>query len=237
MIFLYGIEDILQIEEETVSKKILFGLVFFGVMMIALAGCDNKLDMPLPPAVQPPGLAPPMAPPVGLPPVAAPPVAPPVGLPPVAVVDTTPPPPDTPLIPIGDDPGTDKPKTGGKTGVCKLPGPDTPGDELVGNYMCNLDIKGLPFGFKPPAFGCRIAAAGNGKFRLTPNGQRSGFTITETKLSGFKLDGKYGFSGQKLQVNTCMRAKGPGKYKGSGSGILNDDKKNRVKYTMTVTRQ
>jgi hypothetical protein len=103
--------------------------------------------------------------------------------------------------------------------------------------MCNLDIKGLPFGFKPPAFGCRIMASGNGKFRLVPTGQRGGFTVTETKLSGFKLDGKYGFSGQKLQVNTCMRTKGPGKYRGSGSGILNDDKKNRVKYTMTVTRQ
>ncbi len=205
------------------SKKILLGLVFFGVIMIVLAGCDNRPDMQLPPATQPPVLAPPVAPPV----------APPLVAPPVAVVDTTPPPPDTPLIPVVPD----KPKTGGGTGVCKLPGPATPGDELVGNYMCNLDIKGLPFGFKPPAFGCRIVATGNGNFRLAPTGQRGGFTVTETKLSGFKLDGKYGFSGQKLQVNTCMKVKGPGKYSGSGSGILNDDKKNRVKYTMTVTRQ
>lgn len=226
MLFLYGIEGILQIEEEIVSKNILSGLVLFVVIIIALAGCNNAPDMQLPPATQPPVMAPPIAPPV----------APPVIQPPVAVVDTTPPPPDTPLIPVV----ADKPKTGGGTGgtgVCKLPGPATPGDELVGNYMCNLDVKGLPFGFKPPAFGCRIVATGNGKFRLTPNGQRGGFTITETKLSGFKLDGKYSFSGQKLQVNTCMRAKGPGKYRGSGSGILNGDKKNRVKYTMTVTRQ
>jgi hypothetical protein len=79
--------------------------------------------------------------------------------------------------------------------------------------------------------------AGDGKATLMPTGQRQGLTITEMKLSGFKLDGTYTFSGQKLQINTCMRAKGPGKYSGSGSGVLNGDKKNRVKYTMTLTRQ
>ncbi len=234
------------------TKKILGGLVILSVFIFMFMGCDKTVDMPLPPAVQPPpvqvppvglpvGVAPVGVPPVGVPPVGMPPVGtppgvvPPVGMPPVAVAPATPPPPETELYPIeGEEPEAKKGVVG--TGVCKLKGPETKGDELLGNYQCVIDTKDFPFGLKPPPFGCRVASVGDG-VKLMPQGQRNGMRMTETKLTGFKLDGKYTFSGQKLSINTCMRARGPGKYKGSGNGVLNGDKKNRIKYTLSMTRQ
>jgi hypothetical protein len=150
--------------------------------------------------------------------------------------------PRTELIPISDieeeDLDPDKPKV--KSGVCNLPGPDTPGDELLGNYMCNFQVKNLPFGLKPPAIGCAIRKTGDGKMAVIPTGRDAGSfrgPITETKAAGFRVQGKYKFGGNELLISSCMRMKGAGKYSGSGKGVLNGDKKNRVKYTLTMTRQ
>ncbi len=219
------------------NKKFLGGLLIISVASFLAVGCNNQADVPLPPAVQPPpvqvpGMTPPTMPGMPTAPVATAPVA----APPVVETPVVAPPPQTELYPIEEDePAAKKVSVG--TGVCKLAGPETQGEELLGNYQCVIDTKDFPFGLKPPPFGCRVATAGNGKVKLMPQGQRSGMSMSETKLTGFKLDGKYEFSGQKLSINTCMRTKGPGKYKGSGSGILNGDKKNRVKYTLTMTRQ
>ena len=232
------------------SKKILGGLLILSALAFVFLGCGDDTPVQLPSAVQvppvqvpgqvPPGMVPTVpgqVPPGTVPTVPGQPVATAPTVPqPAATEPEKAPPPQTELYPIEEE-EPEKKVSGGGTGVCKLRGPETKGEELLGNYQCAIDTKDFPFGLKPPPFGCRVATSGSGAVKLMPQGQRGGMAISETKLSGFKLDGKYNFSGQKLQINTCMRAKGPGKYKGSGNGILNGDKKNRVKYTLTMTRQ
>ena len=220
------------------NSKILSGLV----VMVALvaAGCNNTQDQQLPSAVQNPVQIPTAAPPgvatAPTTPTTAPVAATPVATAPVATAPTVAAPPQTTLIPVEEEKTT---SSGGGTGVCKLKGPETNGDELIqNNFMCSLKVKNMPFGLNPPSFGCRVKRTGGGKLVLISTGSgNAGMTLSETKLAGFKIDGTYTFSGQKLRISSCMRAKGVGKYSGSGNGVLNGDKANRLKYTLTMTKQ
>jgi hypothetical protein len=223
-------------------------LTLSAAVALVLWSCDSQPDVPLPPpSAMPPAQAPPPMTPPGMPqaPGAQPPGMQPPGMPgatpPTPVAEA--PLPRTELIPISDEveeePAPKKIPKGG-TGICRLPGPETPGDELLGNYTCDFDIKGLPFGLKPPAVGCSIRKKSDGTLKVKRTGGEAGSfggPITETKAGGFRVDGKYKFGGNKLTVGTCMKRKGAGKFVGSGSGVLNGDKKNKLKYKLTMTKQ
>lgn len=228
------------------NRNILMGLTLSAAVALVVLCCNNQPDVPLPPPTAPPGQVPPPMTPPGMPPTpgiqppgAQPPVAPPVA-PPTPVAEA--PLPRTELVPIAeeeeDEPTPKKVAVG--TGICKLPGPETPGDELLGNYTCAFNVKGLPFGLSPPPVSCSIRKASDGSLRVKRSGGDAGSfggAIAEHKATGFRVDGNYKFSGNKLKVGACMRRKGTGKFTGSGSGVLNGDKKNKLKYTLTMTKQ
>jgi hypothetical protein len=157
-------------------------------------------------------------------------------------------PPPTPLIPISDvqeeeTAETPKGKGGKFAGIDKaLPGPETPGDELVGNYSCSLDGKGLSLGpLKLPAFGCRIYRADDGTLRLGPTSRSAtslSGKITDTKATGFFISGTYNFPGNKMDVKARMKRQGTSNnFSGRGRGRLNEDKANQITYTLTMTRK
>jgi hypothetical protein len=224
------------------------GLTLSAAVALVVLCCNNQPDVPLPPPTAPPGQVPPPMTPPGMPPTPGvqppgvqPPVAPPVE-PPTPVAEA--PLPRTELIPISEEVDEPEPKktVKGGTGICKLPGPETPGDELLGNYTCAFNVKGLPFGLTPPPIGCSIGRNQKADGSLVLRGSGSGDAkirapIAEHKASGFRIDGKYKFSGNGLTIGSCMKRKGAGKFVGSGTGVLNKDKKNKVKYTLTMTKK
>jgi hypothetical protein len=232
-----------------VTKKILGKLLFVAVIALYFTACQSDPvpgapTGPLPPA---PGVLPgqpgapqlPGAPgviPPGVPPTVAP------VLPPAA-------PPPTPLIPISEateeDDLANKPKgKGGKFGGIDkaLPGLETPGDELVGNYSCRVDGKGLSLGpLKLPEFGCRIYRADDGTLRLGPT-SRSATSIagkvTDTKATGFFILGTFKFPGNKMDIKARMKRKGvSNEFSGRGRGRLNDDKQNQIKYNLIMKKK
>jgi len=229
-----------------VNRNTLVGLTLSAVVALVILCCNNQPETPLPqPMVPPQGQVPP---PMTAPGMQQPGMQQP-GMQPPGMQPATPPPapvaeaplPRTELIPISEEEDEPTPKkVAVGTGICKLPGPETPGDELLGNYSCDFDVKGLPFGLKPPAVGCSIRQKSDGTLAVKGSGGDTGNfhgPIAEHKAAGFRVDGKYKFGGNKLTVGTCMRRKGAGKFVGSGSGVLNGDKKNKLKYTLTMTKQ
>ncbi|MCK9462923.1 MAG: hypothetical protein M0R80_25150 [Proteobacteria bacterium] len=151
------------------------------------------------------------------------------------------PPPETPLVPI-EEPVAETTTTGKGTGggVDKaISGPATTGDELVGNYMCQITSKEFPFGLNPPASGCRIYKAGDGSLRIGSVGRQAGIsgTISDPKAAGFHVVGTYNLSPVKLDIKARMLRKGAGKFSGAGRGVLNGDKANKISYTLTMTQQ
>ena len=161
-----------------------------------------------------------------------------VAPPPVVVA---PPPPETPLIPIAEPVVDNTGKTGkGGGGVDKaIGGPATSGEELAGNYSCQITSKEFPFGLNPPPSGCRIYKAGDGNMKVGPVGRQSGLSgsISDPKAAGFHVVGTYNLSPLKLDIKARMLRQGPGKFSGKGRGVLNGDKANQVGYTLTMTQQ
>lgn len=202
-----------------------------ALALVALVafGCNNTADQPLPQLPQA------MVPqPVVVQPVFAQPVAPPVV--------QTPPPPETPLVPIAEPVAATTGKTGTGTGggVDKaISGPKTTGDELVGNYTCQITSKEFPFGLNPPASGCRIYKAGDGSLKIGPVGRQAGISgsISDPKAAGFHVVGTYNLSPIKLDIKARMLRQGASKFSGKGRGVLNGDKANQINYTLTMTQQ
>ncbi len=214
------------------SENILKALAFCALGTLFILGCDTGQPAPAPQAVQPAPLPQPIQP-------APQPVAAPVA------------PPPTPLMPVVDaepeKPADDgaRPRGKGKVdGIDKpLPGKATEGDELIGNYSCKLDAKGLPLGpFKLPEYGCRIFRADDGKLRLGPTSRSIASLRGEVQSptqAGFFVVGGYKFPGNRLDVKARMKLKPGGKvvYSGKGRGTLNKDKSNKINYTLTMTRK
>ncbi len=214
----------------TFKSSLLFVLAAFVIL-----GCDSGQQTEFPGVMQaPPAQIPPVQNPV---PVAAPPQ-------PVAAPATPPP---TPLMPVAEasktTDNTKRSKGKGDTVDKPLPGPKTPGDELVGNYSCKLNSKGLPLGpFKLPAFGCRIFKADDGGLKLGPTSRSIATlrgTIKDSTAAGFFVIGGYKFPGNNLSIKARMQRKPGGKavYSGKGRGMLNKDKSSKIQYTLTMTRQ
>jgi len=213
-----------------VTQNIIRSAVCLGALALAALvafGCNNTADQPLPQLPQA------MIPPVMAPPVVAPPVAPPP-------VVQAPPPPETPLVPIAEPVVADTGKTGkGGGGIDKaISGPATTGDELVGNYTCQITSKEFPFGLNPPASGCRIFKAGDGSLKIGPVGRQGGIngTVTDPKAAGFHVVGTYNLSPIKLDIKARMLRQGANKFSGKGRGVLNGDKANQINYTLTMTQ-
>ncbi|MFO8070233.1 MAG: hypothetical protein R6V85_00040 [Polyangia bacterium] len=154
-------------------------------------------------------------------------------------------PPPTPLVPIEEEDDDDekivKKKKGGGSVICKsIPGPETNGEELLGNYLCQLDTKDLPLGIKPPPVGCRIGTTADGSLAVMPTSRSAASMrgpITETKAAGFRVDGTYAFAGNKMRIGACMMRKGAGKFRGRGQGVLNKNRASKIKFTLTMTKQ
>jgi hypothetical protein len=207
-------------------------------MALVLWSCETKPDYQLPPVpTQPPAQVPPPLAPPGMP--AAPGVQPP-GMPAATPSPAAPvaeaPLPRTELIPISDvepEPDPDLPHKV-KKGICKFPGPDLPPEALNGNYKCQLKLKDMPLGIPLPAVSCYIQ---NNVIKSKSRDPGINLNIKESKAPGFFASGTYKFGDNKLVVSACMRAKGVGKYSGSGKGVLNGDKKNKAKFTLTLTKQ
>jgi hypothetical protein len=202
-------------------------LCALALVALVAFGCNNTADQPLPQLPQ--AVVPPI--------VTAPVVAPP---PVVTAPVVTPPPPETPLVPIAEPVVADTGKTGkGGGGIDKaISGPATTGDELVGNYTCQITSKEFPFGLNPPASGCRIYKAGDGSLRIGPVGRQGGIsgTVTDPKAAGFHVVGTYNLSPIKLDIKARMLRQGATKFSGKGRGVLNGDKANQINYTLTMTQ-
>ena len=163
------------------TRNILMGLTLCAAVALVVWSCDSQPEVPLqPPGVLPPGQVPPPMTPPGMPPAPGlqppgiqPPVAPPVA-PPTPVAEA--PLPRTELIPISEEVDEPEPKkiVKGGTGICKLPGPETPGDELLGNYECAFKVKGLPFGLSPPPVSCSIRKKSDGTLKVKRSGGEAG---------------------------------------------------------------
>jgi hypothetical protein len=213
--------------EATVIKNIFGTTLCIGALALAVVGCNNE-PQPLPQLPQA------VVPPV----VATPVVAPPVVAPPVV---TPPPPPETPLLPI-EEPVAATPGKGGKGGggIDKaISGPATTGEELAGNYTCQITSKEFPFGLNPPPSGCRIYKAGDGSMKVGPIGRQGGISgsISDPKAAGFHIVGTYNLNPIKLDIKARMLRQGAGKFSGKGRGVLNGDKSNQISYTLTMTQQ
>jgi hypothetical protein len=239
-----------------VYRKVLTAWLFAVVSVALVAtGCNSEPETPAaPPGLQqaPPQLtvpgaqqqAPPQAPAPTMPQAPSAQQAPQgqAAQPPAAE------PPPTPLVPIEEEDDDDedgkkvaKKKKGEGSGVCKsIPGPETNGEELLGNYLCQLDTKDLPLGIKPPPVGCRIGTTADGSLAVMPTSRSAASMrgpITETKAAGFRVDGTYAFAGNKMRIGACMMRKGAGKFRGRGQGVLNKNRASRIKFTLTMTKQ
>ena len=177
-------------------------------------------------------------------------VAPAAPVVPAAPAVTTPTaPPATPLIPISDEPATAEPSTprkstgsGAGSGIDKkLPGSETSGDELIGNYSCAVDSKQLSIGpFKAPPFGCKIYRTGDGSLKISSSSEGAGSfkgNVTDQTAAGFFVTGKYEIAGNTLVIKARMALAGAGKYSGKGRGRFNDDKSTQINYKLTMTRK
>jgi len=197
---------------------------FSALFALAAIACNNQTEQA--PVVQPV---------VQQPVVQQPVVAQPVVTQPVVA-----PPPATPLIPVDEEPVAATGKTGtGGAGIDKaISGPATTGDELVGNYMCQITSKEFPFGLNPPASGCRIYKAGDGSLKVGPSGRQglSG-SIQDPKAAGFHLVGTYNLSAIKVDIKARLLRKGGNEFSGKGRGVMNGDKANQINYVLTMTQQ
>lgn len=214
------------------SKKM--GRIVVGAVLgafVFVAACDSGQPAPPPPQNIPQV-------PMQMPPQVAPPVQPQVAVPA--------PPPATPLIPVGDEPAVEPetPKKGTSTGGsidAPLPGKGTTGDELIGNYSCSIESKQLSLGpIKPPPFGCKIFRSESGDLKMASTSDGAGSmkgNISDPKEGGFFVSGKYEMGGNTLAVKSRLKLVSPGKYKGKGRGVFNDDKSSKIDYQMTMTRQ
>ncbi|MDD5307636.1 MAG: hypothetical protein PHU25_09990 [Deltaproteobacteria bacterium] len=206
------------------KARILAGLALCAMVGLVFGGCKSEPPPPPPP------------------PVAVAPV--PVAPPPPPVV-TPPPPPATPLVPVANEVAAapEAKGTGSSDNVDKaIGGKTTTGEELAGNYTCEVASKELPTGpMKLPGFPCIIKNSGDGTFKLTSRaagGLNLGGTITGATDQGFFVVGTFKFMGNKMDVKSRMLRQGKAdKYKGKGRGMLNDDKKVMKQYELTMTRQ
>jgi hypothetical protein len=213
--------------EDNVTRNIFKSMTFVGFaacFAFVISACNNPPEQV--PVVQPVVQQPVVVQPVVQQPVVQPVVAPP---------------PATPLVPIAEEPAaaTGKAGTGGG-GVDKaIAGPATTGDELVGNYMCQITSKEFPFGLNPPASGCRIYKAGDGSLKIGPVGRQAGISgsINDPKATGYFVVGTYNLSAVKLDIKARMLRKGTNEFSGKGRGVLNGDKANQINYTLTMTQQ
>ena len=155
-------------------------------------------------------------------------------------------PPATPLIPISDEPAVAAPAPKKSTGSGssidkKLPGSETSGDELIGNYSCDVNSKQLSIGpFKTPPFGCKIYRAGDGSLKVASSAEGAGSfkgNVNNQTAAGFFINGKYEIAGNALTIKSRLTTSGVGKYSGKGEGKFNDDKSNKIKYTISMTRK
>ena len=134
-------------------------------------------------------------------------------------------------------------KGGGKGGSIDkpLPGEETGGDELLGNYTCQVDSKKLQLGpFKTPPFGCKIFKAGDGKLKVASSAEGAGSikgSVTDSTAAGFFINGKYEVAGNNLKIRARMKRKDEKKYVGRGRGRFNDDKANQINYKLTMTKK
>jgi hypothetical protein len=203
--------------------KSMVSIVLGVVFALAVLGCNNQPEQA--PVVQQPVVQPVVVQPVVQQPIVTPPPAPP---------------PATPLIPIAEEPTATGGTGGGGGGVDKaIAGPATSGDELAGNYMCQITSKEFPFGLNPPASGCRIYKAGDGSLKVGPVGRQTGLsgTIDDPKAAGFHVVGTYNLSAVKLEIKARLLRKGTNEFSGKGRGRLNGDKANQINYTLTMTQQ
>jgi hypothetical protein len=220
----------------TVRKNIgkMTAIAVLGALFL-VAACDSGQ----PPAPQP-------LPQVPVPMQVAPMPTPPVQAQPQVVVP--PPPPATPLIPVSDTPPAAEPKhsSGKGTGVGNidkaLPGPKTPGDELIGPYTCAIDSKKLTIGpFKAPPFGCRIyRSQSDDSLKIGSSSEGAGSLkgdVTDQTAVGFFVNAKYDLSGNKMAIKAKMKLSGADQYVGKGRGRFNDDKKEEIEYKLTMTRK
>ena len=207
-------------------KKIFAGFAFWGTLTVLFCSCNAQQEAPLPPATQQP-TAPQAIPPQPIAPAPAP-------APIVAAL------PATPLVPVVAEPDT---KSTGKikkgiVGIDKpLPGKETSGDELVGNYTCTIKTGDLPLGISPPPSGCKIYKAGDGSLKMGSNGNGITGDVTSPKASGFFIIGKYQLPGNKFNIKARMSRKGVGNFSGKGRGVLNGNKAKAIKYTLTMKKK
>jgi hypothetical protein len=148
-------------------------------------------------------------------------------------------------MPIGesDDQVAVPSKGGGGAGIDKaLPGIETSGDELLGNYSCKVDAKKLQLGpFKAPPFGCKIQKSGDGSLKVASSSEGTGSmtgTVKDSTAVGFFIVGKYEVAGNTLAIKARMKRQGvEDKFVGRGRGRFNDDKSNQINYKLTMTKK
>jgi len=207
-----------------VIKKAFAVTLLLSLMVVFISGCKSEPEMQLPPAIAPPAQLPALVAPV--PAVAAVPVPAPV------VVA----PPATPLIPIEGS----RPTGSGGNIDGRISGQKTDGSELLGNYTCAIKTNDLPLGINPPPVGCKIYRSGDGSLKIGPTGKTSAGSmsgnVTDTKAAGFYIIGKYRAPGGKFDLKVRMKRKGKSKFSGAGRGVLNNNKKKGLKYTLTMTK-
>ncbi len=210
-------------------------IVFGALLMVTIAACNTQQ----PPQPQPVPTIPPQVP-MQVAPV-------PTAIPAPQVV-VPPPPPATPLVPVGDTPPVEQPKSGGKSGggvgsIDKpLTGPKTEGDELIGAYSCAVDSKQLSIGpFKAPPFGCRIyRSQSDNSLKIGSTSEGAGSMkgdVTDQTATGFFVNAKYELSGNTMAIKAKMKLSGAGKYAGKGRSRFNDDKTSDIDYKFTMTRK
>lgn len=208
-------------------KHILIGFILLGLLAMGIIGCNTQTEQPAPPVVAPapaPAVAPAPAP---------------------APAPAVPAPPRTELIPI-DQPqeavasGTPsgKGRTKGPGGVdAPISGPATEGDELLGNYTCQITSDEFPMGINPPPSGCRITKAGDGSLNIRPTGNIGlRGNVTDPKAKGFFINGSYNVGLGQFKVKARMIRQGANSFKGNGRGTMNDNKDKAIKYKLTMTK-
>jgi hypothetical protein len=223
----YGKRIFFEHRRNIVPKRFCKELVLGVLAALFVIGCTAAEPAPAPQPAPPPM---PIAQPAPIP-VPAPVVAPPA----------------TPLTPVAEEVAADddpvKPRGSGVAGVDKpLPGKDTTGEELLGNYTCKVDVKGMSLGpFKLPGVGCRIFKADDGAVKLGPVSKSVGSlrgNISDSTSAGFFVTGAYTFPGNKLAIKSRMKRKGTSnEYSGKGRGMLNGDKSNKIQYTMSMVKK
>jgi hypothetical protein len=214
-----------------VIKNILFGVNFLILLGLVITGCKTESAAPPPPA--------PVAVPQAAQPAPPAPVAQPAPTPAPAAA-----PPRTDLVPV-EQPAAPasvtakhgKGKGGGNVDAA-ISGPKTEGDELLGNYSCQITSNEFPMGLNPPASGCKIFKDGSGKLRIGPTGGIGiKGTINDPKAKGFHIVGKYNVGIGSFNIKTRMLRQGASKnFAGRGKGYMNNNKDKQMKYKLTMTR-